>query len=265
MGRNRMTFMNTFLDNVTEQETLEYINERVSTRNLAYVIPLNVDEIVRIEYDKYFKEILEQAGLILADGHPLLWVSKWYHKPIKQKICGSDLFPVLCQMAAKKGYSVFLLGAAPGVAARAATKLKATIPGLKVAGTYSPPMGFEKDQMEIEKINRMLKDSRADILFVGLGVPKQEIFIYENMEKYQIPVSLAVGASIDFIAGEQKRAPKWMRDCGMEWLYRLLREPKRMFKRYCIDDMKILKLAWKYRPQQPETLKRENREGAVPN
>ena len=175
-----------------------------------------------------------------------MWISRWYGRPIKEKICGSDLVPDLCKVAAKKGYSVFLLGAADGVAAKAAENLKRKYPGLKVVGTYSPPFGFEKDKTEVEHINKMLFDSKADMLFVGMGVPKQDIFIYENMHKYQIPMSFSIGAAIDFEAGVQKRAPKWINKIGMEWLYRLFSNPKRMFKRYIIDDMKIFKLAWKY-------------------
>ena len=155
--------------------------------------------------------------------------------------------PKLCEVAAQKGYSVFFLGAAPGVAQRAADKLKEKLPNLKVAGTYSPPIGFEKDQQELDKIDHILYDSHADMLFVGMGVPKQDIFIYENMNKYQIPMSFSIGGTIDFIAEEQKRAPKWMSKIGLEWLYRLCQSPKRMFKRYFIDDLKIFRLAWKYR------------------
>ena len=148
--------------------------------------------------------------------------------------------PELCCIAAQKGYKVFLLGAANGVAARAAENLKRKYPGLKVVGTYSPPYGFEKSQQEIDKINDILLNSRADLLFVGMGVPKQDIFIYENMNKYKIPMSFSIGAAIDFEAGVQKRAPKWINRLGLEWLYRLCSDPKRMFKRYIINDMKFL-------------------------
>ena len=119
--------------------------------------------------------------------------------------------------------------------------------GLKVAGTYSPPLGFEKDKFEIEKINKILLESKADMLFVGMGVPKQDIFIYENMEKYQIPMSFSIGGTIDFIAGVQKRAPEWMRKHGMEWLYRFVCNPKKFYKRYFVDDLKIFFMVCKYR------------------
>ena len=125
-----------------------------------------------------------------------------------------------------------------------------------ITGVYTPTEGDillrgekinGKRPDEIAKINKILCDSHADMLFVGMGVPKQDIFIYENMNIYQIPLSFSIGAAIDFLAGNVKRAPKWMSNHGLEWFYRFLQEPKRMFKRYFIDDLKIFRLAWKYR------------------
>ena len=247
MALNRMQFMNIYVDNVTLDEAVAHIEDCIKKRKIGHVITPNVDQIVRIEHDGYFKEICNSAELLLVDGTPLLWIAKMYRRPIKEKICGSDLMPYLCDVAAKKGYSVFLLGAAEGVAAKAAENLRTKYAGLNVVGTYSPPYGFEKDERELEKINQMLLESKADLLFVGMGVPKQDIFIYENMKKYQIPMSFSIGATIDFEAGEQKRAPSWINKIGMEWLYRFFQNPKRMFKRYFVDDMKIIYLAWKYR------------------
>lgn len=247
MPLNRQKFMNTYIDNVTLDEAIKHIEKCVKNHTVGHVITPNVDQIVRMESDEKFREICNSCELLLVDGHPLMWISKLYRMPFKEKICGSDLVPVLCEVSARKGYSVFLLGAASGVAKRAADKLKKQYLGLKIAGTYSPPIGFEKDINEINKINDMLRKSRADMLFVGMGVPKQDIFIHENMNIYQIPMSFSIGGTIDFIAGEQKRAPKWINRIGMEWLYRFLHDPKRLFKRYFIDDMKIVPLIWKYR------------------
>lgn len=249
MAQNRIRFMNSYIDNVTKEEAISHIEDCIRTRKIGQVITPNVDQIVRIEWDPYFKEICDKAELLLVDGTPIMWISRWYGRPIKEKICGSDLMPELCGIAAEKGYSVFLLGAAEGVAAKAAANLRKRYSGLKVAGTYSPPIGFEKDKTEIEHINKILFDSKADMLFVGMGVPKQSVFIYENMHKYQIPMSFSVGATIDFEAGVQSRAPKWVNKIGMEWLYRLISNPKRMFKRYIVDDLQIFKLAWKYRKE----------------
>lgn len=250
MALNRMRFINTYIDNITEDEAIRHIESFIEQRKIGHVITPNVDQIIRIEKDEYFKEIVEKAELLLADGTPLLWIAKLYGNPIKEKICGSDLVPHLCELASKKGYRVYFLGAAEGVAIKAAENLKKKYPGLIVAGTYSPPRGFEKDNEEIRKINNALICSKADLLFVGMGVPKQDIFIYENMNIYKIPMSFSIGAAIDFEAGIQKRAPKWINHIGMEWLYRLACNPKRMFKRYMIEDMGIFKLAWKYRKRR---------------
>lgn len=250
MPLNRVEFMNTYIDNVTKAEAIEHIEKCICERKISQIITPNVDQIVRMEKDEYFKEICNSCELLLVDGTPLMWIAKAYKKPFKEKICGSDLMPELCALAAKKGYKIFILGAAPGVAALAAEKLQEQNPGLIVAGTYSPPLGFEKDEKELERINQILLESEADMLFVGMGVPKQDIFVYENMHKYKIPTSFSIGGTIDFIAGRQKRAPKWVNKIGMEWFYRFLCNPKRMFKRYFVDDMKILRLYFKYRKKE---------------
>ena len=245
-----MKFMNTFIDNVTLNEAMDYIEECIQEKKIIQVTTLNADHIVRFESDEYLKTICSESELNLADGHRLIKIAKKYKTPIKEKICGSDLAPRLCGLAADKGYTVYLLGAAEGVAQKAAEKLKNENPNLRIAGYYSPPLGFEKDSSEIDRINKKLLESHADILFVAFGVPKQERFIYENKFIYKIPISINVGGTIDFIAGVQKRAPKWVNRMGMEWFYRFLHEPRRLFRRYFVDDMKIFKLAKKYKPAQ---------------
>lgn len=243
----RIKFMNTEIDNLTMKETLDEIDKLILKNDKSYVVTPNVDHIVMLETDVELKNIYRDASLILADGKPLLWISKWYKTPIKEKISGSDLFPLLCEMAAKKGYSMFFLGAAEGVAAKATENLKKKYNGLKIVGTYSPPYGFEKDEIESEKIIDMVKEAHPDILILGLGSPKQEKFVYHYCKDLGVPISLGLGASLDFEAGNIRRAPKWMSNHGLEWLYRLIKEPKRMFKRYIIDDCKIVKLIIKYK------------------
>lgn len=247
MPLNRMPFLNIYIDNVTIDEAVEYIIDCIKRKEQIHVLTPNVDQIVRVEKDAYFKEIYDHASLILTDGTPLMWISKLYKKPIKEKICGSDLVPLLAKIASERDFSIFLLGAKPGIADKAAQNLKMRYKNIKIAGTYSPPLGFEKDNEEISRINEILLNSKADLLFVGMGVPKQDIFIYENMKKYKIPVSFSIGASIDFLAGNVKRAPKWINKFGLEWFYRFLKEPKRLFKRYFVDDIRIVPIAIKYR------------------
>ena len=243
----RMKFMNTEIDNLTMQETLQAIDQLIQEDGNSYVVTPNVDHIVQLETDKELQDVYANAALILTDGKPLLWIAKLYGTQIKEKISGSDLFPLLCDMAAKKKYKMFFLGAAEGVAAKAAENLKKRYSGLQVAVTYSPPYGFEKDALEIKKIAEMIKEAQPQILIVGLGCPKQEKFIWNNREYLNVPVSLGLGASFDFEAGNIKRAPRWMQKCGFEWLFRITQDPKRLFKRYIIDDMKIIKLIFKYR------------------
>ncbi len=243
----RMKFMNIEIDNLTMDDALEKIEELIREKNNSYVVTPNVDHIVKVEEGGEFCEAYKAADLVLADGKPLLWISKWYGTPIKQKISGSDLFPLLCKMAAEKGYKMFFLGAAEGVAQMAAERLAVRYPGLRVVGTYSPPRGFEKDKKELEKIENMIKEKEPQILIVGLGCPKQELYIWRNRERLNVPVSLGLGASLDFEAGNIKRAPRWISELGMEWFYRFLQEPGRLFKRYFVDDLKILKLILKYR------------------
>ena len=245
----RIKFMNTEIDNLTMKETLDEIDKLILKNDKSYVVTPNVDHIVQLETDVELKNIYIDASLILADGKPLLWISKWYKTPIKEKISGSDLFPLLCEMAAKKGYSMFFLGAAEGVAAKAAENLKKKYNGLKIVGTYSPPYGFEKDEIELEKIIDMVKEAHPDILIVGLGCPKQEKFIYNYRDRLNVPISLGLGASFDFEAGNIKRAPKWMANHGLEWLFRITQDPKRLAKRYLVDDMKVFHLAFKYRKE----------------
>lgn len=244
---SRIKFMNTEIDNLTMQEALEAIDKLIQEKKCAYVVTPNVDHIVQLETNKELQEVYANASLILTDGKPLLWIAKWYGTPIKEKISGSDLFPLLCKMAAEKKYKMFFLGAADGIAAKAAENLTRKYNGLQVVATYSPPYGFEKNQNEMEKIKKMIKDANPDILIVGLGCPKQEKFIFYNREELGVPISLGLGASFDFEAGNIKRAPKWMADHGLEWLFRITQDPKRMAKRYLIDDRKIFGLAIKYR------------------
>lgn len=244
---SRMQFLNTEVDNLTMDEAISKIEQLINKKKPSYVVTPNVDHIVKLEDDIEFKKVYENADLILTDGMPLVWISKMKGKPIKQKVSGSDLFPRVCKLSAEKGYKIFLLGAAKGVAAKAAKKLMEKYEGLEVIGTYSPTYGFENNEEEINKIIKIIHKAKPDVLAVGLGAPKQEKFLYKYISQLNVPVSLAIGASIDFEAGNVKRAPLWMQKVGLEWFYRLIKEPKRMFKRYIIDDIKILKLIIKYK------------------
>ena len=244
---NRQKFLNTYIDNITMDDAINSIKKMIKEKKKSYVVAINVDVIIKIEKDEYLKKIIDEADIILTDGKPLIWISKYQHKPIKEKISGSDLIPKLAEIAAKDGYSIFILGGQNDVANKAKENLEKKYPNINIVGAYSPKLAFEKDEKEITKINELITDTKPDLLFVCFGCPKQEKWIYENIDKYDANVSICAGATVDFLAGNVKRAPKWMSNHGLEWFYRFLQEPKRLFKRYFIDDIKIIKLIKKYK------------------
>lgn len=243
----KQPLLNTYVNNLDMKETIHEIDKMIVSGKKSYIVPINVDVVMKIEDDANLKEIVDHADMVLVDGKPLIWISKWHKHPVKAKISGSDLVPVLCKWAAKKGYSLFIIGGKEGRAEQARKRLEHQIPDIKIVGTYAPPFGFEKDQRELDAINDRITQVHPDILIACFGCPKQEKWIYENFQKYDAKISLCAGATVDFLAGEIKRAPRWMSNHGLEWFYRFLQEPRRMFKRYFLDDVKILGLVRKYR------------------
>ncbi len=243
----KQQLLNTYVNNVSMSETLQEICRLVDEKKKSYVVAINVDVVMKIEDDEYLKKITDEADLTLVDGKPLIWIAKWHKHPVKEKISGSDMVPELCKVAQKKGYSIYIIGGKDGIAEQAKTNLEKELPGIRIVGTYAPPFGFEKDTDELQRINNMISEVHPDIVIACFGCPKQEKWIYENYHSYNAYVSVCAGATVDFLAGNVNRAPKWMADHGLEWLYRFTQEPKRLFKRYFVDDIKIIKLIWKYR------------------
>lgn len=233
------------IDNVSWAEAIERVEELIGENNNSYVVTPNVDHIVQAESDLYLRKIYQQAPLVLTDGVPIIWASRFLGTPIKEKISGSDFLIRFCPKAVEQGYRLFYLGGEDDAAKISAEILTRRYPGLKIAGILSPPLGFEDDPKTnarvIEEINRV----NPDVLFVALGTPKQEKWIYENRSSYGAGVSFPVGAGFDFISGKSRRAPVWMQRAGIEWFWRLLREPVRLGKRYLIRDIKFLPLIYR--------------------
>lgn len=244
---DKIPLLNTQVNNVTMDEALGEIERLVISGKKSYLVAVNTDVVMKIENDPQLKDIVDAADMTFVDGKPLMWISKRKKRPIKEKISGSDLVPRLCALASQKGYSVFLLGGKEGVAEKAAVRLREKQPDINIVGTLAPPPGFEQDEDELRRINGAISGASPDLLIVCFGCPKQEKFISANIDQYDARVSVCAGATIDFLAGNVKRAPRWMSEHGLEWFYRFLQEPKRLFKRYFIDDIKILKLIRKYR------------------
>ena len=242
----KQPLLNTYVNNVDMNEALSEIDGIIASGKKSYIVAINVDVVIKIEEDSYLKKIADEADMVLVDGKPLIWISKWHKHPVKAKISGSDLVPLLCERARDKNYSVFIIGGKEGIAKKAKENLEIDLAGIRIVGAYSPPFGFEKNETELDKINTMISNAQPDLLIACFGCPKQEKWIYENYLKYDAKVSICAGATVDFLAGNVNRAPKWMSEFGLEWFYRFTQEPKRLFKRYFIDDIKIMKLIYKY-------------------
>ena len=244
---HRIPFLNTYIDNLTVKEAKNAVDKLINEDGYSYVVTPNSDIVVKMQDDKELKKICDNADLILTDGQIVVKLSRYLGNPIKERVCMTDFVWDVFDLAIERNYKVFLFGGKEEVLEKATSNIKNKLPSLNIVDSYSPPFGFENDEKQLNEANERIKNSKADILIVFLGCPKQEKFIYRNKDKYQIPISITMGGCVDFMAGGVKRAPKWMQEVGLEWFYRFLQEPKRMFKRYFIDDIRIFGLAKKYK------------------
>lgn len=240
MKNNRVPFMGVHIDNMDANEIYDHVIECVEKKTPVQIVGVNVDQIVTVNKSATSMRIFRDAELVFIDGKPIKWMCSLLGRKVKARITGPDLMEYICEKGVAKGLKIYLLGAGPGVAKKCGEILEQKYPGIHAVGHYSPPFGFQNDPEEMKKINTMLKESGADLLFVGMGSPKQDIFIYDNMKEYGIPVSFSMGAALDFIAGNVKRAPRWMVRCGLEWVHRISQNPKRLWKRYLVTDMAII-------------------------
>jgi N-acetylglucosaminyldiphosphoundecaprenol N-acetyl-beta-D-mannosaminyltransferase len=212
-----------------------------------YVVTPNAMHILALQKDADFRDIYRQSFLVVPDGVSLLWAAKFLQTPLNGRVNGTDLFERLCAIASEKGLKIFLLGGRPGAAEKAQEVLQTRHPNLAIVGTYCPSYGFEKRPEELELINSKIKAVAPDILFVGLGAPKQEKWIARNYLSLQVPVSLGIGVSFELVADMVSRAPVWMQKAGLEWLFRLIVEPQRLWKRYVLGNPTFIWLVLKQR------------------
>lgn len=211
-----------------------------------YIVTPNVDFVVRYHKHAEFKEIVDQAAIRTADGMPVVLAARLKGVTDLQRVTGADLLPEICSQAAATGTGIFFLGGMQGVASAAADKLVEANPGLVISGTYSPPFGFESDPLENARIIEAINSSGAEIIFIGLGSPKQEKWIITHREKLNCRVALCTGAAFDFVAGQVNRAPAWIQRLGFEWLWRLCSEPKRLWRRYLVEDSYFAIILFRY-------------------
>ncbi|MBI4662220.1 MAG: WecB/TagA/CpsF family glycosyltransferase [Verrucomicrobia bacterium] len=221
-------------DPLTTAQAVERIEAMIVSRRPHHLITANLDFLAQARRDIELRRILLDAHLVLCDGTPLVWASRWLGHALPERVAGSDLVPQLLRLAEEKGYRPFFLGGAPEVTEQAVANLGARFPGLKIAGYYSPPVRSLLE-MDHDEIVRRLRTAQPDLLFISLGCPKAEKWIAMHSKSLGIPVAVGVGATIDFLAGRVRRAPVWMRRAGIEWIFRLLQEPRRLFLRYAAD------------------------------
>ena len=231
---NSIDFLNIRIQVITQHKLLETLNKGV-------LITPNVDHLVKLQRDKAFYDVYQQAEWVVCDSKILYLMSKLLKKSLPEAIPGSSFFTAY-YMYHKDDVNckIFLLGAAEGIAEKARNNINEKVGREIVVGAHSPSYGFEKNDQECEELVRIVNESGANVLLVGVGAPKQEKWIMKYRDRMPgVEVFMALGATIDFEAGTLKRAPLVWQKCGMEWLYRVIKEPKRLFKRYFVDDMQF--------------------------
>lgn len=258
-SKKRIHLFGATIDPLNMRDTVNLIGDWIAQpeKLCHFVVTPNVDHIVKLQTNVGLQNAYTKAALIVTDGRPVVWAAGFLGVDIPGTVPGSDLVPAIFEHAQlnQQPLTVFLLGAMPGVADRAKDIIHATWPMVKVVGTLSPDFGFEKKPAVSKAICEAINNSGADLLVIGLGAPKQELWITQYAPEISVKVALCVGATIDFIAGEKSRAPIWMQKVGLEWLHRMLSEPRRLAKRYIVDAIIFPKLIfneWQLRRQSQQ-------------
>jgi N-acetylglucosaminyldiphosphoundecaprenol N-acetyl-beta-D-mannosaminyltransferase len=234
----RIQMMGCAVDNLDMEESLAVVEGFIRSGRPHQHVVVNVDKIVKASRDPGLRRIINDCDLINADGMPVVWASRLLGKPLKERVTGVDLFEALMARAAQKGWRVFLLGAREEVVSGVARLYPARYPGLTIAGYRN---GYWS-QAEEEEVVAQIGAARPDILFVAISSPTKEAFLARYQAAMKVPFAMGVGGTFDVAVGHVKRAPVWMQKAGLEWFYRFLQEPRRMFRRYFIEDMAFVAL-----------------------
>jgi N-acetylglucosaminyldiphosphoundecaprenol N-acetyl-beta-D-mannosaminyltransferase len=245
---DRITLMGCQVDNLSMEETLGRIEQFIQSGRPHQHVVVNVDKLVKASRDPELRQIINDCALINADGMPVVWASRLLGKPLKERVAGVDLFEALMRRAGEKGWRVFLLGAREEVVSKVAETYQRKYPRLQLAGYRN---GYWKGELEEAEVARQVRDSQADLLFVAISSPKKEQFLGRYQAEMKIPFAMGVGGTFDVAIGRVKRAPVWMQKSGLEWFYRFLQEPRRMFRRYFIEDMAFIWLFIKEAARRP--------------
>jgi N-acetylglucosaminyldiphosphoundecaprenol N-acetyl-beta-D-mannosaminyltransferase len=249
--RDRVEILGCRVNRVSLESATSKLEELMGAGGARQAIVLSVPSLMHSRRDRLFRDICNGASAVLPDGIPLLWASRILGAPIPGRVAGSDLLGELSRVAEMKGYTCFLLGSTSEVVGRLEKALLRRFPGLRVAGSFAPPLAAVFSDSTNEEILRRVNAVRPDILWVGLGAPRQELWIHGNLGRLDVRLAIGVGAAFDMCSGSIRRAPTWMQKAGLEWFYRFLREPRRLFRRYFIDAAPFLPLVLWQRVRRP--------------
>ncbi len=232
--RSSVAVLGVPFDNVSMDEALALLDEKINQDGFHQVATANVDFLMHAIHDKELHEILCSCDLVVPDGMPIVWAARMMGMQLKERVSGADLVPRLAALSAERGYGMYLLGASDQSSRRAAECLKESFPALRIVGRYSPP-STSLAEMDHEAILSRIERAKPDILLVAMGNPKQEKWLAMHRDRLRVPLCMGIGASLDFLAGTVSRAPLWMQNSGLEWLHRVCQEPARLTKRYLND------------------------------
>jgi N-acetylglucosaminyldiphosphoundecaprenol N-acetyl-beta-D-mannosaminyltransferase len=243
----RLTLLDIPIDPLTEAEAVEWVARAIQQPRARQIVSINPERLMQARSDRSFAELLKKADLSLADGVGVMWAARRVGHPLPERVTGVDFVRALASRGAKERWRFFFLGAAPGVAEEAAGVLAAQYPGLQVAGTFA---GSPRVEEEAE-ICKRIRSARADLLVVAYGAGAEEGWIARNLEKTGVKVAMGVGGALDFISGRTRRAPKWMRERGVEWLYRLVRQPWRWRRQLALPRFALVVLLSRRNSRNP--------------
>ncbi len=231
----KVNIAGTGISNVSLRETMDIFNRWVEAGEKKRVCVTPVNCVVWAHRNEPLKALYNSADLTLCDGVPLIWASKLLGSPLKGRVTGLDLLPQYMEECSHRNYSMFLLGAKEGVAEQLKTAYEQRFPGIRITGVYSPPFAEQFSEAENQKMIRLINEAKPDILWVSLTAPKQDFWIYDHLDQLEVKVAIGVGGAFEVAAGLIPRAPRFMQENGLEWLYRFYKEPRRLFNRYFVE------------------------------
>lgn len=240
----KVNIIGTGISNISLSETISTFNNWINHQEKKRVCVTPVNCLLWAKQNPTLQDIYNSADLTLCDGVPIIWASKFLNTPLKGRVTGLDLLPLYIEECYHKKYSMFLLGASEGVADALKTKMELLYPGIQIKGTYSPPFAEKFSAEENEKICNLINQAEVDILFVSLTAPKQDFWIYEHFDQLNIHIAVGIGGAFEVTLGSIQRSPLWMQKMGLEWLFRFLKEPRRLFKRYLLEAPKFIPLVF---------------------